>query len=133
MKDAPDFALAAYIDDLIAKGEIWKFYKSKSWIRLKQQILQENHFECRICKQQGIITRYDIGEDGSRRLLSTVHHVNEVRRHPELALCRSFIDRDGRRQDNLIPVCKACHNKLHDRTFSGAKYQSEHFVNKERW
>jgi len=131
--DRSDEKTAAYIKSLIAQGKLWKFYKGKKWIALKRQILEENHFECRICKQKGIITRYDEGKDGKRRILSTVHHVNEVRERPELALSRFYIDASGSRCENLIPVCKACHNALHDRTFSGAKYQAEHFVNKERW
>ena len=124
---------AAYIKSLIAQGKLWKFYKGKAWITLKQQVLEENHFECRICKQNGIITRYDESPDGKRRLLSTVHHVNEVREHPDLALSRFYFDSSGERHDNLIPVCKACHNALHNRTFQGSKYQAEHFTNAERW
>ena len=114
------------IRELIAKDELWRFYKSKEWIRLKEKILKENHYECSECRKQGIITRYDDG-----RLLSTVHHVCHVRDHPELALSEWYKDYStGKLERNLIPVCKACHNKLHPEKIKNRK---EKFVNEERW
>ena len=123
--------LEQYIKDLIQKDELWKFYKSPEWIRLKNEVLEENHYECAECRKAGIITRYDIAEDGSRRLLSTVHHVQFVRKHPALALSRTY-EYKGKMYQNLIPVCKACHNKLHPEKHK-QKNKSEGFQNKERW
>jgi 5-methylcytosine-specific restriction endonuclease McrA len=123
--------LKKWIENLIKKNELWRFYKSKEWIVLKEQILKENHYECAICRQQGIITRYDIDEDGNKRLLSTVHHVQYVRRHPALALSRTYTYQ-GKEYKNLIAVCKSCHNKLHPEKRRGAN-SGEHFVNEERW
>ncbi len=120
------------IRELIQSGDLWKFYKCKAWTKLKTQVLKENHYECAECKRQGIITRYDVGEDGSRRLLSTVHHVCRVRDHPELALSRYYKDyATGEMKENLIPVCKACHNKLHPEKNKSRKTSG--FVNEERW
>lgn len=120
------------IRGLIHSGELWKFYKCKAWTKLKTQVLRENHYECAECKKLGIITRYDVGEDGSRRLLSTVHHVCHVRDHPELALSRYYKDYEtGEMMENLIPVCKACHNKLHPEKVKSRKTGG--FVNEERW
>ena len=120
-----------YIKDLISKGELWRFYKSKEWMSLKAQLLKEAHYECYECKRQGIITRYDISPDGTKRLLSTVHHVCHVRDHPELALSRYYKDfSTGRKEKNLIPVCKACHNKLHPEK---NKRKHHGFENSERW
>lgn len=93
--------LIAWIHDLIDRDELWKFYKSKEFRRLKEDVLKEQHNECQICKQSGIITRAD-----------TVHHVQYVRNHPELALSKTF-RRNGNEQRNLIAVCKSCHNKIH--------------------
>lgn len=121
-----------WIRGLIAKGELWRFYKTPEWIRLKAQVLMDNHYECRICRDKGLVTRYDLGEDGKRRRLSTVHHINEVRQHPELALERYYTDSSGQRRENLIPVCKQCHNALHNRTFQG-KVNKGKFTTPERW
>ena len=117
----------AWIRELIQKNELWRFYKSKEWIQLKNQILKENHYECAECRKHGVITRYDDG-----RLLSTVHHVCHVRDHPELALSRYYKDYEtGRMELNLIPVCKACHNKLHPEKIK--KSDQNRFMNEERW
>ena len=114
--------LSIWINKLISKNELWRFYKSKPWLKLKAEVLRKNHYECAICKAKGIITRFDIGADGSKRKLSTVHHIKHVRDYPELALSK----------DNLIPVCKACHNKLHPEKIKKKNiYQS--FTNTERW
>lgn len=117
------------LETLIKENKLWKFYKCPEWIRLKTQVLQDQHYECQICKSRGIVTRYDETEDGRRKLIQTVHHVNEVRKHPELALSRYYFV-DGVRHDNLIAVCKKCHNEIHDR-FGGNKTSG--FVNTERW
>lgn len=119
------------IRKLIAKNELWRFYKSKEWIRLKAQLLKEAHYECTECRKQGIITRYDEAADGTRRLLSTVHHVCHVRDHPELALSVWYKNYEtGEMERNLIPVCKACHNRLHPEKI---RRRSDGFVNEERW
>lgn len=118
-----------WIRELISKGELWKFYKSREWIKLKRSILKEHHYECAECRKHGVITRYD---DGGR-LLSTVHHVCHVRDHPELALSRWYKNYEtGQMEENLIPVCKACHNKLHPekRKFH---ISPDKFINEERW
>lgn len=117
-----------WIRSLIQKDELWRFYKSKEWIALKNKILKENHYECAECRKHGVITRYD---DGGR-LLSTVHHVCHVRDHPELALSEWYKDYStGKLERNLIPVCKACHNKLHPEKIK--RVNQDKFVNDERW
>lgn len=122
-----------WVRGLIKKDELWKFYKGKAWLKLKAEVLEDNHYECRICKEKGRITRYETGKDGERRLLSTVHHVNEVRSNPELALSRYYLDRWGLQRENLIPICKACHNAVHNRTFTGKERKGEVFTTPERW
>lgn len=102
-----------WIRSLISEGELWKFYKTREWRQLKARILREHHYECQECRKLGILTRYDCDKDtGQKTLISTVHHVRHVRDYPELALSEFYWE-SGVRQPNLIPVCKACHNKLH--------------------
>lgn len=119
-----------WIRELIEKDEIWRFYKHPEWIALKEQILKENHYECRICKNSGIITRYDTDKDGNKVLLSTVHHVQWLKKYPELALSRTY-EWNGKEYPNLIPVCKACHNKCHKE--KGFKNKNKRFWTEERW
>lgn len=123
--------LKAYIEKLIKDDCLWKFYKRDEWIELKTAILKENHYECAICKKQGKITRYDIDKDGNKKLISTVHHIQYVRKHPELALSRYYTYK-GKTYINLIPICKSCHNQIHPRNESKVQH-SEKYVNEERW
>ena len=123
--------LKRYIEDLISKDEMWKFYKNKEWIALKNKILEENHYECAMCKDKGIITRYDITKDGKRKRITTVHHVRHVREYPELALSRYYTDETGQ-HINLIPVCKKCHNMLHPEKRC-RRYGKKKYRNEERW
>lgn len=126
--------LETWIRQLIQDGELWKFYKSRPWKQLKESVLKEAHYECQVCRQHGIITRYDIDEDGRRRRLSTVHHAMHVRDHPELALSRTYRDPvTGEQKQNLIAICKACHNREHPEKFRRRHKKSEGFTNIERW
>lgn len=123
-----------WIRELIKKDELWRFYKSPEWIRLKTSVLKAAHYECAECRKVGKITRYDTGDDGQKRLLSTVHHVCHVREHPELALSRTYKDREtGEMKVNLLPVCKACHNKLHPEKRRHVQKNADAFTNVERW
>lgn len=93
--------LTIWINELIEKDELWRFYKSKEFMRLKEEVLKEQHYECQICKERGVITKAD-----------TVHHIQYVRKHPELALSKTYTY-IGREHRNLIAVCRSCHNKVH--------------------
>lgn len=124
--------LKKWIEELIASGELWRFYKSREWIELKTQILKENHYECVECRKQGRLTRYDIMSDGRKKLISTVHHVQHVRKYPQLAMSRTY-EYQGRTYNNLIPVCKACHNRLHPEKQQKNKINNNKFTNIERW
>lgn len=128
VKDGMINNLKQYIEKLIEKDELWRFYKTKEWTSLKKQILEKNNYECQECKRNGVITRYDIDSDGKKKLISTVHHVQFVRRHPELALSEWY-EYKGERKRNLIPVCKSCHNKLHPEK----QKKKREFFNEERW
>lgn len=127
--------LKNWIEELIRKGQLWKFYKSKEWIALKEEVLKENHYECAECRKTGRITRYDVDENGNKKLISTVHHVQFVRKHPALALSKTYTF-EGKTYTNLMPVCKACHNKLHPekrRRRNRSQENDDRYVNEERW
>lgn len=111
--------LADYIYYLIKTKEVFRFYKTPEWIALKKEVLKEQHYECQICKKKGKYAKAD-----------TVHHMQFVRKHPELALSKTYIDDNGVEQINLISICKACHNKKHPEKIKSAKPK---FTNIERW
>ena len=106
------------IQGLIDKGELYKFYKSKEWLKLREAILKENHNECEWCKKKGKISEAE-----------QVHHVQCVKKHPELALCKYYIH-NGIEKKNLVALCHDCHDKAHSRMKYKRKKKP---VTEERW
>lgn len=80
-------------------------------------MLKEQKHECQECLRQGKITRAD-----------TVHHVQFVRKWPELALSKFYVY-NGKQYRNLIAVCRECHNKLHPEK----SFKKKEPLNSERW
>lgn len=113
-------SLSAYIRRLIAANNIIAFYKTDDWKELRQKVLEDHHYECQHCLRKGEYTRADC-----------VHHVNEVKQRPDLALSEYYIDGEGKKKRNLIPLCNTCHNIEHEKLL---KWQQRNkFTNKERW
>lgn len=70
------------------------FYKSKRWIKKRENILRRDNYECRECKRYGKTTP-----------ATTVHHIYPLETHHHLRLISI----------NLISLCNKCHNSMHDR------------------
>lgn len=87
----------------IRAGRLHAFYTSSDWLRLRESVLASDHFECQHCKDRGRYTR-----------ATTVHHVNYVRKHPELALSTDYQNADGQQRRNLISLCHNCHEAVHN-------------------
>lgn len=120
MRIPTDISLAAYIRQLIKENKIILFYKSADWMELKDEVLEELHYECQHCLMRGKYTRADC-----------VHHVNEVRIRPDLALSKYYTDKEGKQQRQLLPLCNTCHNIVHDKL--GNWQRKDKFINEERW
>lgn len=120
MQIPKDIPLARYIRQLIAKDNIGLFYLTEDWYELRLEVLREHHYECAECVKVGRYTR-----------AVCVHHVNEVRHRPDLALSKFYVDKDGKRLPNLIPLCNSCHNRVHDKL--GNWQRKDKFTNEERW
>ena len=115
-----DIPLAKWIRQLIRDNKVEKFYLTDDWKELRQDVLEFFHFECQECLKKGNYTKADC-----------VHHVNEVRVRPDLALSRMYTDHKGQQQYNLMPLCNACHNMVHDKL--GEWQRKDTFTNIERW
>lgn len=120
MRIPTDIPLDKYIRNLIADNRIIDFYKSYEWQQLRKEVLEENYYECQECLKRGRYTKADC-----------VHHVHEVRHVPALALSKIYIDKDGKEQKQLVPLCNTCHNIIHDKL--GEWQKKDKFTNKERW
>ena len=120
MRIPSDISLTQYIRQLQQNNKMWVFYKSKEWLELKQEVMQENHYECYECMKKARYTRADC-----------VHHINEVLIRPDLALSKFYTDKDGNKKKNLVPLCNRCHNLVHDKL--GNWQKEKRYVNDERW
>lgn len=86
------------------------FYNSSEWKRKRIEILKRDRFECQDCRKRLEDARA-AGEQltGRDRMIwraEEVHHIQELKEHPELGLDN----------DNLISLCTQCHNLRHGRT-----------------
>ena len=72
-----------------------QFYNSSEWRALRKLVLERDHNECVWCKDEGKVTRENLEVD----------HIKELEFYPEFSLDI----------DNLRTLCKAWHNKRHDR------------------
>ncbi|WP_165995462.1 HNH endonuclease signature motif containing protein [Bacillus sp. Cs-700] len=98
------------INELISQDKLVKFYQSTAWRMLRQSVLNRDNYECQKCKRAGKVGKAE-----------NVHHIKEVKKHPELALVYS----------NCESICIPCHNKEHDRL---KKYIRKNRVfDDERW
>lgn len=117
-----------YIKRLIAKGELYKFYTHREWRRKKAEVLARYNNECQICKKKfpGKVVKAEV-----------VHHVRFLSRYPELALS-DYYEYNGERYAQLLPLCRDCHEKIHDRAkkihlAKMAKLEREKKWNDEKW
>lgn len=108
-----------WVRGLIAEGQEVKFYKSKRWLAKRASVMDRYHYECQECLKRGKITRAKV-----------VHHVNELKHRPDLALTEFYTDNDGNVHPNLVPLCQDCHNVAHKRICS---YEYKPQLNEERW
>ena len=85
------------------------FYNSAAWKHKRIKILERDHYECQDCRQRlkdaAINDTKLIGRDRRIWRAEEVHHIQELKEHPELGL----------EDDNLISLCTQCHNLRHGR------------------
>ena len=115
--------LVKWIEELISTNRLDKFYKSKYFRQLRREVLREFHYECVMCRERGKLT---IIKDDRKRS-GVIHHVCEVRKFPELALSKYYVDENGIKQRNLIPLCNEHHEEVHSR------FALKEQINVERW
>lgn len=119
--------LADWIRQLIKENKLYKFYKSKDFLILREDVIKDFHYECQECLKK---------KPKEYNRANTVHHVQFVRKYPELALSRYYTYK-GKRYIQLEPVCKECHNKLHPEKRNSYKKKKnsdvKKFYNEERF
>lgn len=124
----PDSWPASWVLQLIAKGELKQFYLSTQWKRFRLHILKSRPCRCQLCemKSPAVVTPLrrpweKQSDSNDRRPVAIVHHINEVRKRPDL--CLSEYDEAGRL--NVAIVCPGCHWDEHHKRIVP--------VTEERW
>lgn len=108
MEFDPDSWPACWILSMLARdGDAEEFYHSPLWRRVRASVLRNQHGECWACKRKHppVLTTAASGAT------MTVHHRNELRQRPDLAL--SEYAPDG--SINLVVLCEPCHWDAHHR------------------
>jgi 5-methylcytosine-specific restriction protein A len=95
-------ALVQWLKKLIDSGNLHEFYTSSAWLKLRDEVLAEHKYECQDCKARGFYTK-----------ANHVHHVQYVKKHPQLALSKTYMYQ-GKEYKNLIPLCHDCHEQRHE-------------------
>ena len=107
---------------MVISGDTSAFYNSRSWRKLSHEIIAEGNNECLWCKQAG---KY------SPAVLT--HHLNELKKRPDLAYSRTFVDEKGETRQQLIPLCNDCHEKTHKRGKYAELQEKRGFWQEEKW
>ena len=85
------------------------FYKATVWKNKRERILKRDEYVCRECKRYGKTTA-----------ATTVHHVIPLEKQPDLKYSN----------DNLISLCRKCHDKMHDRINNKLTKAGEEWVSR---
>lgn len=93
-----------------------KFYWSKAWREMREQIKRRDNNECQDCKRKGKLTT-----GAGERLI--VDHIIELKDRPDLKLEPS----------NLELKCFTCHEIKHGRMYFGSNFKSNKWRDDEFW
>ena len=75
------------------KEEFKKFYNSSKWLKCRRLVLERDNFSCVLCGE--------VAEEVHHKIKLTHENIN----NPNITL----------NPDNLISLCKKCHNLQHER------------------
>lgn len=106
-----------FVKQCIKDNDMHRFYVWGPWKRIRRSVLQMDHWECQRCKEQKRYTKAKI-----------VHHVNHVKKHPDMAL-DIWYTWQGEKKRNLVSLCHDCHEAVH----GYRKPEREPAVTEERW
>ena len=106
--------------------EAQHFYDSAAWKHKRLQILTRDHYECQDCRKRlndAVAAGEALnGKDRMIRRAEEVHHIQELKEHPELSL----------EDDNLVSLSIPSHNLRHGR--APKKFtRKRKLASKERW
>jgi 5-methylcytosine-specific restriction protein A len=109
-----------FIKKCIEDNNLHAFYTWSGWLSCRTKILEGDKNECQKCKSKGVYTR-----------ATMVHHVKRIRKFPDLALSKYYVDEDGKKKRQLISLCDQCHDEEHPERLRGRMKKKP--LTAERW
>lgn len=107
--------------------EAKEFYNSEEWKHKRLAILRRDQYECQDCRKRlQEAKEKDIrlsAMDAKIRRATQVHHIMELKEHPELALD----------EENLVSLCTQCHNVRHGRHVERKFVPKRRVIAPEQW
>lgn len=112
------------MSDMSSKENRRAFYNSTKWRRLRQKVLERDHYECQWCVTEGRVIS-NLSQSSSReRIILEVDHIKELEYYPDLAL----------EMDNLRTLCKFHHNQRHQRfEFKKKQVKKKRLFREDEW
>ena len=100
------------------------FYCWARWEKVRAAVLAYDRYECQTCRHK--YHRY--------KKATTVHHVNHLKDHPELALEMWYHDPiTHKKERNLISLCHDCHEEAHGYRCRKWSEPGDPPLTEERW
>ena len=91
-----------FVKKCIREDNLHVFYTWRAWLKVRANVLKKDKYECQECKKRGFYKE-----------ATTVHHINFVKKRPDLALDEYYEDECGVKKRNLISLCHDCHEMAH--------------------
>lgn len=82
-------------------------YKNSRWWKLRLRVLERDHFECQVCASVGGYSR-----------AAEVHHILPAESFRHLFY----------QEDNLVSLCRDCHDTVHNRGYNGVESAYPEFI-----
>ena len=86
-----------------------EFYNSSAWRKKRDEVMKDNHYLCYVCK---LNKRYERANE--------VHHIKNLKNHIDLGL----------EDDNLVCLCYAHHDEVHENKLQSLEEIREYFERK---
>lgn len=111
-----------WLNDLIKQDQQHTFYVWRKWLAERAFVLEQDKYECQMCKVKG---RY--------RRAVLVHHIEHLRKRPDLAL-KMWVDEGNKTyKRQLVSLCRECHELCHPERGIKQSVKKTVYMNFERW
>ena len=112
------------IASMIVEDDMRAFYNDRFWRKISKKVIKNGNYECAECRKLGKVTPAEL-----------THHINELKKRPDLAYSITYTDENGEQKTQLVPLCRDCHERIHKRGIyaEAGEEQKKGFWQEEKW